>query len=151
MKKINLTLISSLFLILAIFLVIAIKKPSIIEEKSLPVVLLPAQESCFEKENQCINSDVVLHFPTPIPVAQSFEARVEFKNHPKIEKVRLALQGVEMDMRHLEYVLQEKTPGVFGREVLIPICLTGKMKWRAVVKVDTKDKQTHIPFEFWAG
>ncbi len=144
----------SLFLILGIILVIFLKLPSENSEKSLPPVLFPVDETCFLTQNTCSRTiekgSVTLSFPRPLPVAKTFPINLKIENIPA-QKIFLKLQGVEMAMGDWSFPFTPKEKGVFEAQMMIPLCLTGKMRWRATLLIQNSEKELHIPWDFWAG
>ena len=144
----------SLALLLGIVLVVFLKSPSEKTEKTLPISLLPVDENCFLTQNTCARNfekaSVSLSLPRPIPVAKSFLAVLKTQNL-NAQSIRLNLQGVEMAMGDLFFPFIQKEQNHFEAKTMIPLCLTGKMRWRATLLIETKEKEWRIPWDFWAG
>lgn len=66
----------------------------------------------------------------PAMLAQPLRLTTSLQNPPPLQ---LILQGKDMYMGEVKVNLQPNTSGSYQSELLLPICNTGKMRWRAEI------------------
>ncbi|MDO6685340.1 MULTISPECIES: hypothetical protein [unclassified Agarivorans] len=80
-----------------------------------------------------------LQLPTnslPAMLVQQIQLSTSQSNPPPL---MLSLQGVEMYMGEVSISLEPNDNGLYQADLLLPICNTGKMRWRAeIVSLDPK-------------
>ncbi|MEE1675276.1 hypothetical protein SNR37_000601 [Agarivorans aestuarii] len=70
----------------------------------------------------------------PAMLSQALELSTNLDNPPPLE---LRLQGIEMYMGEIKLQLEPSENGHYQTDILLPICNTGKMRWRAeIVSLD---------------
>ncbi|WP_220718981.1 hypothetical protein [Agarivorans litoreus] len=70
----------------------------------------------------------------PAMLSQNIELSTNQENPPNLE---LRLQGIEMYMGEIKLQLEPNKHGRYQSDILLPICNTGKMRWRAeIVSLD---------------
>lgn len=87
--------------------------------------------------------------PHPIPVIRPLQATVTFTGLTP-EKVELDFAGVAMDMGLNRVTLVPSGAGRYVGETTIPVCVTGRMLWRATLVVEADRRRIAIPFKFEA-
>jgi hypothetical protein len=87
--------------------------------------------------------------PHPIPVIRPLQATVTFTGLTPA-KVELDFAGVAMDMGLNRVTLVPSGPGRYVGETTIPVCVTGRMLWRATLIVETDRRRIAVPFKFEA-
>jgi hypothetical protein len=97
------------------------------------------------------DGQIALNFLTrPIPLAKPFQVSLATRGiNPG--KVELDFAGIEMDMGYNRTVLKSAGDGNYFAEITLPVCITGRMKWRATVIVHTRRERLSIPYEFLTG
>lgn len=85
--------------------------------------------------------------PNPIPVVKPLQVAATFTGvAPKL--VELDFQGVLMNMGYNRVALAAAGDGRYGAEATIPVCVTGRMQWRATLMVETASQRIAVPFLF---
>lgn len=87
--------------------------------------------------------------PHPIPVIRPLKATVTLTGIVA-GKVEVDFAGVAMDMGLNRITLASTGAGIFTGETTIPVCVTGRMAWRATVVVETDRQRIAVPFQFEA-
>jgi hypothetical protein len=87
--------------------------------------------------------------PHPIPVIRPLQAAVTFTGLTP-EKVELDFAGVAMDMGLNRVTLTAAGAGRYVGETTIPVCVTGRMLWRATLVVEADRRRIAVPFMFEA-
>lgn len=87
--------------------------------------------------------------PHPIPVIRPLQATVTLVGMTA-SKVDVDFAGVAMDMGLNRITLAPAGAGTFAGETTIPVCVTGRMLWRATVVVETDRQRIAVPFQFEA-
>lgn len=87
--------------------------------------------------------------PHPIPVSKPLRVSVEtfFMTANKIE---IDLTGENMNMGYNRWPLRSDGKDHYIGEATIPICITGRMAWRATLIVETDRQRIAIPYVFEA-
>lgn len=86
--------------------------------------------------------------PQPVPVLTPFRVEVSVVGRP-VQSASLVFSGVDMAMGEHPVALKAEGAGRFVGEAVLPVCVTGQMKWRATVHVEREDKVRYaVPFQF---
>ena len=85
--------------------------------------------------------------PRPLLPLQPLTARLIAWDIPA-KSAQLALSGLDMDMPFDPVPLRETAPGQFIGKAVLPICVTGPMRWRAEFSVTGPDRQLIAEFRF---
>lgn len=85
--------------------------------------------------------------PRPIPLLAPIRVEVRLDS-VSADAVRFELIGAEMDMGLNRSKLTPEGDGRFAGSTTIPVCITGRMRWLAVVSVDARDKTSARSFAF---
>jgi len=86
--------------------------------------------------------------PRPIPVVKPLSVTVTFSGI-EARKVEIDLAGRDMNMGYNRPPLMAESPGRFIGGATLPVCVTGKMAWKATVLVETDQGQRIVaPFQF---
>ncbi|MGB0127390.1 MAG: hypothetical protein WBP72_07095 [Rhodocyclaceae bacterium] len=88
--------------------------------------------------------------PRPIPTTQPF--RIQLDGVPaEVDSVSVDFAGAAMNMGYNRPKLELVAPGRFEGQASLPICVTGRMEWRATLLLQVGKTQIGIPFQFSAG
>lgn len=87
--------------------------------------------------------------PRPLPALQPIELALEFAS-PNNTRVTARLEGVEMDMGPNLVTLQRLDATRLGARMMIPLCLTGTMKWRLALQIRDDAAEETVYFGFAA-
>jgi hypothetical protein len=87
--------------------------------------------------------------PRPLPVMQPLVAVVNASE--PLDEVRLDLNGRDMDMGPNQTRLISQGPLRWQGSATIPVCLSGRMRWEATLKVRRGNRQESLRFGFDAG
>ncbi len=87
--------------------------------------------------------------PNPIPVVRPLQVTATFSALTP-SKVELDFQGVVMEMGYNRVTLVAEGNGTYKGEATIPVCVTGRMLWRATLAVESDNKRIYVPFLFEA-
>lgn len=87
--------------------------------------------------------------PHPIPVIRPLQATATFTGLSPA-RVELDFAGVAMDMGLNRVTLAAAGAGRYTGETTIPVCITGRMLWRATLVVETDRQRIAVPFKFEA-
>lgn len=88
--------------------------------------------------------NITLDLPKPIIVGKKFVANIKLNSEnlsTKIDSIKLRFEGVEMDMGENIFALQKISDNQFQGEIIIPMCVTGKMLWRVSAEISFDNKQ----------
>lgn len=85
--------------------------------------------------------------PRPIPLLAPITVDVELAS-VNADAVRFELLGAEMDMGPNRSKLNAKGDGRFAGATTIPVCITGGMRWLAVISVDHQGRTSARSFAF---
>lgn len=85
--------------------------------------------------------------PRPIPLIQPFLVEVT-QEGLDARKVEVDFAGATMNMGYNRPELAPAGPGRFAGQAAIPVCVTGKMVWKATVIVETDRQRIAVPFLF---
>jgi hypothetical protein len=84
----------------------------------------------------------------PPQALRPFTVRATLETTEEIRAVRLDLSGVDMDMGVISHNLAGDAEGNYRGEVVLPICVTGIMRWQADFIVEYDDVRVVAPFVF---
>jgi hypothetical protein len=87
--------------------------------------------------------------PHPVPVVRPVQVAASFSGIMP-GKVEIDFEGVQMNMGYNRVALAATDAGHFGGEATIPVCVTGRMQWRATLMVETDRQRIAVPFLFEA-
>lgn len=87
--------------------------------------------------------------PQPIPVIRPLQASATFTGLVP-DQVTLDFAGVAMDMGLNRVTLVPAADGRYVGETTIPVCVTGRMLWRATLVVEADRRRIAVPFLFEA-
>ena len=97
------------------------------------------------------NAKLVLELsPRPIPLVQTFNIAVRLDGL-SADKVEIDFSGVDMSMGLNRPLLNADGNGAFSGTATLPVCVTGRMLWQAMVIVETKGQRIAVPFKFATG
>lgn len=85
--------------------------------------------------------------PQPIPVIKPMQVTVSTPGLAA-RQVELDFAGVAMNMGFNRLTLAASGPDRHTGEATIPVCITGRMTWRATVMVETDRQRIAVPFLF---
>ena len=88
--------------------------------------------------------------PTPIPLAKPFTVEV-FAQGVTFEQVEIDFAGEDMNMGLNRSLLTPRGAGEFMATVTLPVCVSGKMGWKATVLLQQGRQRVAIPFRFVSG
>ncbi|MCL2021205.1 MAG: hypothetical protein FWG81_03680 [Betaproteobacteria bacterium] len=80
-----------------------------------------------------------------------FTARITLETAEEVRAARLDLSGAEMDMGVISHELVRDAEGHYQGEIVLPICITGVMRWQADVIVEYDNERVIAPFLFSNG
>ena len=85
--------------------------------------------------------------PRPIPLLQPLRLSVKVQGM-EARAVEVDLTGVDMNMGYNRPKLQRESNGQFSGQTTLPVCITGRMAWQAVVVVTSDKAKVAAPFRF---
>ncbi len=85
--------------------------------------------------------------PHPIPVVKPLQVTATVSGVAP-DKVEIDFAGATMNMGYNRVALNATGEGRYVGEVSIPVCVTGRMLWRATLVVETDSKHIAVPFLF---
>jgi len=85
--------------------------------------------------------------PRPIPVVKPMRVTVAISGLP-VQKVEIDFAGVTMNMGLNRLTLGADGDGRYVGEATIPVCITGRMTWRATLMLETDSQRIAVPFLF---
>lgn len=85
--------------------------------------------------------------PRPIPLLQPLNLSVKVQGM-KARAVEVDFTGVDMNMGYNRPKLQREGSGLFSGQTTLPVCITGRMEWQAVVVVSGDKGKVAAPFRF---
>ena len=87
--------------------------------------------------------------PHPIPVVMPLLVDVKLSG-VEASKVEIDFAGVTMNMGYNRKTLDARGDGNFSGDAMLPVCITGRMAWRATLLVETDRQRIAVPFLFEA-
>lgn len=85
--------------------------------------------------------------PRPIPLLQPLRLSVQVQGM-EARAVEVDFTGVDMNMGFNRPQLQRENNGRFSGQTTLPVCITGRMAWQAVVVVTSDKTKVAAPFRF---
>jgi len=90
--------------------------------------------------------DITLRFPEGAYYMQRFEAELRLAKAIELDQVTLDLQMTGMDMGRNRFKLSSAGDGIWRGELLLPICVTGRVDWQISVQVDSAGRRYTAQF-----
>ena len=87
--------------------------------------------------------------PHPIPVVSPIEVDVRITGLP-VETLALDFSGTEMNMGFNRIALDDQGGGHWHGTAAIPVCVTGRMNWRATLLIQSGSRQFSVQHDFAA-
>lgn len=87
--------------------------------------------------------------PHPIPVVKPLQVRATLTGLAAT-KVDIDFAGVSMNMGFNRKTLETHQNNVYSGDTMLPVCITGRMAWRATLLVETDRQRIAVPFLFEA-
>ena len=87
--------------------------------------------------------------PHPIPVMKPVQVSVSITGIDA-SKLEFDLAGVDMNMGFNRKTLVADGEGRYSTETILPVCVTGRMAWRATLVIETGRRRIAVPFVFEA-
>lgn len=87
--------------------------------------------------------------PRPVPVIKPMQVSVSIAGVDP-SNVDIDFSGVTMNMGYNRVTLDKAGDGRFLGQATIPVCITGRMAWRATLLVDAPGQRISVPFVFEA-
>ncbi|WP_263769226.1 hypothetical protein [Propionivibrio soli] len=84
--------------------------------------------------------------PRPIPAVKPLAVSVKLSD-TQAEKLEVDFQGVDMDMGYNRTPLTANGSRFTG-QAMLPVCVTGRMKWAATFIITRNGKRLAVPFHF---
>lgn len=88
--------------------------------------------------------------PRPVPVVRpmGIEATLTGFGTERIDNVEIDFAGVTMNMGYNRVALAPAGAGRYTGEATIPVCVSGRMTWRATLIVTAGRRTISVPFPF---
>ncbi|MGM0679310.1 MAG: hypothetical protein ACQESY_05525 [Pseudomonadota bacterium] len=90
--------------------------------------------------------DIALRFPEGAYYMQRFEAELHLAKATELDQVTLDLDMTDMDMGRNRFKLSPAGDGIWRGELLLPICVTGRVDWQISVQVDSEGRRYTAQF-----
>ena len=87
--------------------------------------------------------------PHPIPIVQPLQVRATLTGLVA-NKVEIDFSGVDMNMGFNRKTLEAGKDNLYTGDAMLPVCITGRMAWRATLVVETDRQRIAVPFLFEA-
>lgn len=85
--------------------------------------------------------------PRPIPLVQKLAIQVNTQSI-EAESIAVDFKGTTMNMGPNSVTLKAQTPGQFGGQGMLPVCVRNRMEWQADVYIQTNEGIIVAPFIF---
>ena len=85
--------------------------------------------------------------PHPVPVIQPINIVVTLHGITA-GKAEIDFQGVAMEMGYNRVSLRQEAPDRLVGTATIPVCITGRMLWRATLLLENETRKIAVPFLF---
>lgn len=85
--------------------------------------------------------------PRPIPLLRPINLAVRVEGLDA-RRVEIDFTGVDMNMGYNRPELKRENGNRFTGQATLPVCITGRMAWQAMVLVTTNDIRAAAPFRF---
>lgn len=139
------------FLLIALVLLVGYKLSPLLLPKA-DVTLLP-DPACDIQRGPCAldlpqGGRLVLSLGDgPVPVLKPLPISVEVQGL-EASRVEVDFAGVDMNMGLNRSQLAASRPGSYRGSTTLPVCVSGRMDWRATVTVESGRQRIAIPFVF---
>lgn len=87
--------------------------------------------------------------PRPVPLVKPLQLVVSISGMVA-EQVDIDFAGLSMNMGYNRKTLTAAGQGRFRGEAMLPVCVSGRMTWRATLIVDSGRQRIAVPFLFEA-
>lgn len=87
--------------------------------------------------------------PRPIPVVKPLQVSATLTGIAATH-VEIDFDGVDMSMGFNRKTLDAGPGSVYSGAAMLPVCVTGRMLWRATLVIDTDRQRIAVPFRFEA-
>jgi hypothetical protein len=87
--------------------------------------------------------------PQPVPVVSPFEVEVRIEGLA-VDTLALDFAGTEMNMGFNRISLDDQGGGRWHGTAAIPVCVTGRMNWRATLLIKSGSRQFSVQHDFAA-
>lgn len=109
------------------------------------------ETACRESRTACRAThpqlgDIALRFPEGAYYMQRFEAELTLAKATELDGVTLDLQMSGMDMGRNRFWLSPAGEGIWRGELLLPICVTGRVDWQVRVQLDRDERRYEAVF-----
>ncbi len=119
-----------------------------------PVETVPmsvTETACQKTQSACRAThpqlgDISLRFPEGAYYMQRFEAELTLAKAIELEQVTLDLDMTDMDMGRNRFRLSPAGEGLWRGELLLPICVTGRVDWQVRVQLDRDERRYEAVF-----
>ncbi len=88
--------------------------------------------------------------PAPIPLAKPFSIEV-FTQGAAIDSIEIDFAGEDMNMGLNRFALTSSDQTRFVATVTLPVCVSGKMAWKATLLLKQGRQRIAVPFHFASG
>jgi hypothetical protein len=85
--------------------------------------------------------------PHPVPVVRPMQVAAT-ASVPNVRKVEVDFAGISMNMGYNRVALDAAGDHRYAGTATIPVCITGRMGWRATLMVETDSQRIAVPFVF---
>lgn len=109
--------------------------------------------NCMLHEHPCsarLSETIFAHLevnPTPIIATNPIQLKLRLEGLQP-QHVELQLQSESMDMGLNRYTFNDQGNRRYGAELILPVCISNRMTWRADINVQTADGLVQFPFRF---
>ena len=87
--------------------------------------------------------------PRPIPIISPLTIEAKL-NGIAAKSVELDFAGADMEMGHNRVALSPTGNGFFSGTASLPVCVTGRMNWRATLLIDSGSRRLSVAYDFTA-
>lgn len=143
----------SIILALAIVAVVAYKYSQLLLPKA-DLTIAPTADCSLHKQTCHVDvpggGRIELSItPHPIPVVQPLQVIATLSGVPA-HTVEIDFASPIMEMGYNRRLLNDMGNGRYAGEAMIPVCVIGRMPWRATLLVETSRQRIAVPFLFEA-
>lgn len=86
----------------------------------------------------------------PAPLVRPFAVAATVDG-PAPAKIEIDFAGLDMDMGLNRKPLQAAGAGRYVAQVVLPVCISGGMRWRATLLIERNGQRLALPYEFTTG
>jgi len=90
--------------------------------------------------------EITLRFPEGAYYMQRFAAELRMSDAIRVDQIRLDLTMTDMDMGRNRFALSPAGDGLWRGELLLPICVTGRVDWQVRVQLDRGERRYEAVF-----